>query len=236
MSRTLLFRVALVAGVLGAGAAVALQAPPATTVSPVGPVPPMPSVKPFPADADGLYKVDPVHSSVAFKIKHNDVAFVAGRFNEVSGEVALDQKDPAKSRIDILIPAGSVDTNNEARDRHLRTGDYFNVEKNPEIRFRSTSMKRVGNNRWEVAGEMEFMGLKKPFETAITLVGAAQDRRGGYRAGGSASFTISRKEFGMGSEGGGLGDAVFVEVNLEGVRQQADAGAAPRRPANSPAP
>jgi polyisoprenoid-binding protein YceI len=167
------------------------------------------------------YQVDAVHSFVVFNVKHMGVGYAWGRFNEMSGTIQLDTADPTKSSIALSIAAESIDTANDGRDKHLRGSDFFNVGQFPTITFTSTSVKKVEDDVFEVAGELELLGKKKPLSVQVELVGRGdKGPRGGFKAGFRTGFTIKRSDFGMkyGLDNGGLGDEVEVHVSLEGTK------------------
>jgi polyisoprenoid-binding protein YceI len=165
------------------------------------------------------YKADPVHSSVVFRIKHANSAYFWGRFNEPAGEFTLDQTDPAKSTFSVELQAAKVDTNNERRDNHLRSPDFFNAKQYPNISFKSTSVKKLEDNRLEVAGDLTLHGQTKPVTAIVELVGKGQFPPGTQRAGVEATLNVKMSEFGIKGMPGALGDEVRIIVGLEGVKQ-----------------
>jgi polyisoprenoid-binding protein YceI len=173
------------------------------------------------AMAADTYKVDPVHSSAEFRIKHMGVSTVAGRFNEIAGTVTLDAKDESKNAVQIEIQTKSVDTANEARDKHLRTADFFDVEKNPTMSFKSTSFKKKGASKYEVKGDFTLHGVTKPLTVEVEQVGTGKSKEGKDLAGFETSFTIKRSEFGMDKMLGTslIGDDVKITVSVETGKQ-----------------
>jgi len=153
--------------------------------------------------------VDPVHSSVVFRVKHKDVANFYGVFKSVSGTFNLDQTDLAKSTIDVSVDAASVDTRNGGRDNHAKSADFLSVKEFPAITFKSTSVKKTGDKTMDVTGDLTFRGVTKPVTAKVT-------QTDGAGKGLEAMFTIKRSEFGNTSEAGkGLSDAVDLIVSLE---------------------
>jgi polyisoprenoid-binding protein YceI len=173
------------------------------------------------AGAGGLetYKIDPIHSSNVFRIKHMNVTYFYGRFNAVAGTFAFDDADPTKCAFDVQIDAASVDTNNTDRDKHVKSAELFDVEKYPKITFKSTSVKKAGEQTYEVAGDLTFHGVTKPLTVKIQRTGAAPGMQGDYISGCETTFEIKRSEFGMTAAIGPLSDEVRLTVSLEGVRQ-----------------
>ena len=165
------------------------------------------------------YKVDPVHTSVWFRINHMNVANFYGRFNEASGTFTLNAGNLDANRLEISVKTASIDTNNADRDKHLRTPEYFDSDKFPTIEFRSSKFKKISDNKFEVAGELTLHGVTKPLSIALEKTGAGDDPWGNHRVGLETTFTIKRSEFGMTTMLGALGDDVRLTVAVEGIRQ-----------------
>jgi polyisoprenoid-binding protein YceI len=165
------------------------------------------------------YKVDPVHSSNWFAIKHLNVANFYGRFNEVDGTIVVSESDPAACLFDIQIKADSVDSHNPARDKHLKSADFFDVEKFPQITFKSSAVKKAGEQAYEVKGDLTLHGVTKPLTVKVERTGAGLGMKGEYRAGFETRFDIQRSDFGMTTMLNGLGDEVRLTVSIEAVRQ-----------------
>lgn len=173
-----------------------------------------------PAPAADTWKADPVHSSIVFRIKHLDVGYIYGRFNQYSGSFAFDERDPAACALNIEVQAGSVDTGNAVRDGHLKGPDFFNVKEFPKITFKSTSMKALPGDakNYEVTGDLTLHGVTKSVKVKLERIGTAKDMRGTLRTGFETTFTIKRSDYGMKYLVGALGDEVRVTVALEGIR------------------
>ncbi len=167
----------------------------------------------------GTYKVDPVHSSNVFRIKHLNVANFYGRFNEVEGTFVLDETDPAKCSFDVRLKSASIDTHNEDRDKDLRSEKFFDAEKNPQIAFKSTGVTRSADNQLAVTGDLTLHGVTKSIAVKVELTGAGPGMRGEFRAGFETTFTVRRSEFGMTALLNGLSDDVQITVSVEGVKQ-----------------
>lgn len=168
------------------------------------------------------YNVDGGHSVLVFAIKHLDVAPFFGRFNKVEGSYKLDSNDTKGSFVKISIPTESIDSNSDGRDRHLKSQDFFNVKQFPTMTFESSSVKALGGDRYEVAGELELLGKKRPVTIAVTHTGSGKvNDRFGHRSGFEASFKIKRSDFGMswGVAQKVLGDEVRIMAGIEGVPQ-----------------
>jgi polyisoprenoid-binding protein YceI len=166
------------------------------------------------------YRVDPVHSFVLFRVKHMNTAYAYGRFNSFSGTIVVNEQDPSKSSVEFEIDANSIDTGNSQRDDHLRSPDFFNVRQYPKITFKSTSIRRINANTFEVKGNLTMRGTTRPLTVRVTYVGKGRNPRGQEIIGFETTFTIKRSEFGV-SYGlnGGLSDEVRVTIAVEAVRQ-----------------
>lgn len=171
-----------------------------------------------------VYSVDPSHSCVGFKVRHL-ISRVSGSFAEFSGTVVGDPAKPEGASVSFAIKAASIDTQNADRDKHLRSADFFDVEKFPEITFKSTKITPRGKDQYDVAGEFTLHGVTKAIVLPVTLTGIAKDPWGSERAGFSLQFTLNRKEYGITynkvlDQGGMmLGDDVEVSIDLEAVRK-----------------
>lgn len=159
------------------------------------------------------YNVDPAHSFVTFEVGHLGVSTTAGRFNEFEGAFSL-ADDSKSGSAEFTIQAASVDTNHEARDKHLRSPDFLDVKQFPTITFKSTSF-----NGEELKGDLTIHGVTKPVSFEVEKVGEGNDPWGGYRAGFEASTTIKRSEFGVSYFIPGVTDETEIEVFIEGIRQ-----------------
>ncbi len=173
------------------------------------------------------FTVDPAHSEVSFQIRHL-VSQVRGRFNDFSGTIQLDTKNLAASSVDFHIKATSIDTNVADRDKHLRSADFFDVEKFPEISFKSESIAAAGKDKYNVTGTLTMHGVSKKVTLPVTYLGAIKDPfGGGSRAGFELETTLDRKDYGiiwnkaLDSGSVMLGDDVKVAINLETVRKDA---------------
>jgi polyisoprenoid-binding protein YceI len=174
---------------------------------------------PFQAIAADTYQVDSVHSYVLFRIKHFDVGYSYGRFNEPTGSFRYDETTPSNNSIELQVNAKDVDTNVAKRDNHLRSPDFFDVEKYPLIAFRSSSVKKLDNNSFQISGNLSLLGKTRPITVRVRQTGAGKDPFGNHRRGFETTFTIKRSDFGMDFMMGALSDEVDLTVSLEGIRQ-----------------
>ncbi len=176
---------------------------------------------PIPA---GEYKIDPAHSTIGFAVRHYEINWVDGRFKDFEGTVRYDDKDVTKSSVEFTAKATSIDTGVEARDKHLRTADFFEVEKYPTLSFKSTRVERKGKDAYVLHGDLTLKGVTKPVQLPFSVVGAVKDPRGNTRFGVAAQTKVNRRDFGINfggpMTGGGLsiGDEVNIELNLEVVQ------------------
>jgi polyisoprenoid-binding protein YceI len=169
------------------------------------------------AHAD-TFKIDPVHSSIAFSIKHLGVSDFYGRFNDLSGQVVFDDADPSKSSVEVSVPVESIDTKNEKRDQHLKSPDFFNAKQFPMIIFKSKSVEGSGET-YKVTGDLMLHGVTKPLTLEIERGPNGKGMEGEVRGGGRTDFKIKRSDFGMNFMPDALGDEVAIFLSFEGVKQ-----------------
>lgn len=172
-----------------------------------------------PATAAEVYKVDPVHSAITFRIKHLGISYVRGRFNHASGTITFDDKMPGKSSVKISVKVDDIDTFNSKRDKDLKSHNFFDAKKYPLISFKSETFEKIGDGTYEVGGQLNFHGVTRPLTVKVEYIGSGKDPWGGYRAGFETSFKVKRSDFGMTHMLGGVGDEVRLTVNIEGIRQ-----------------
>jgi polyisoprenoid-binding protein YceI len=164
--------------------------------------------------AADTYKVDPVHSTVIFRISHLGTSFVYGRFDDVAGTFTVDEKP----EFDFAVNVESVDTNQKARDTHLKSADFFSAKEFPTITFKSTAVSSTGDKKFDVTGDLTLHGVTKSITVPLEFVGAA-DTKMGSRAGYEGHFSIKRSDYGMLKYAGMVGDDVSLIVSFEGVKQ-----------------
>ena len=170
------------------------------------------------------YNVDKNHSEATFKIRHL-MSKVSGKFDDFAGSITTDGKDAAASSVQFTIKTASIDTANENRDKDLKSANFFEVEKYPEITFKSTSIKPTAKkNIYDVTGDLTMHGVTKKVTLPVEFLGFAKDPWGGDRAGFALSTTLNRKDYGINwnkaLDAGGylLGDDVDISVNIESVK------------------
>ena len=177
-----------------------------------------------PAAAQDTWSVDKAHSEVAFQIRHF-VTKVRGRFTDFSGTIVANAAKPEASSVEFAIKATSIDTDNEFRDKDLRSANFFDVEKFPEITFKSTKVAPAGKDRYTVTGLLTMHGVSKQIVLPVSYLGSmpTKDREGrdAAKGGFETSVTVNRKDFGItwnrALDTGGymLGDDVTIEINIE---------------------
>ena len=171
--------------------------------------------------AGSKYTVDPIHSSAVFKITHLNVSNFYGRFNEVTGRFTFDEKSGALGDLEIRIKTESIDTNGEARDRHLKSAEFFDVANHPFFTFKATNIKKKGKNRYAVRGDLTLKGETKSIQVKTAHTGNADcGPRFKYRAGFETVFTIKRSDFGVSALPEFLGDDVEMTISVEAVREE----------------
>lgn len=169
--------------------------------------------------AADTYAIDPVHTAAIFKVKHLGVSHTYGRFNDVAGTIVFDAANPAASKVEITIQAGSVDTFNQKRDGHLASPDFFDSKQFTTLSFVSTAFKKVDEQNYEVAGNFTLHGVTKPLTLTVVKVGEGKDPWGGYRIGFDAAFTIKRSDFGMTKMLEAVGDDVAITFATEAIKK-----------------
>jgi polyisoprenoid-binding protein YceI len=172
----------------------------------------------------GTWKADPVHSEIAFSVRHLMVAKVRGRFTSYDVTIVTSQ-DPLGSSVAATIDLASVDTGNELRDNNLRSADYLEVDKYPTMSYRSTGIRQTDDGL-VIDGELTLHGVTRQVPLAVEVNGFGPDPWGGQRAGFSATAQINRRDFGIGNiipmDGGGVavGDKVSISLEIEAVLQK----------------
>lgn len=171
------------------------------------------------------YKIDPAHSSAQFIVRHMMITNVRGGFRSVQGMIEYDSADPRQSRVDVVIDANSINTGDEQRDTHLKSGDFLDTAKYPAITFKSTKITPGGQGEWKIAGDLTIHGITKPVTlNAEGPTPEAKDPFGNTRIGASATAKIKRSDFGLtwnpAVETGGIlvGDDLKIELDISAIR------------------
>lgn len=181
----------------------------------------------YAAIPSGDYTFDTAHTRIGFSVRHLSIAWVTGRFKDFSGTLKFDDKDVTKSSVEFTAKVTSIDTEVEARDNHLRSADFFEVEKYPEMKFVSRRIEKKGK-RYIVHGDLTIKDVTKRISFPFTFTGAVPDPWGGTRFGISAKTTINRKDFnvnyGTAMPFGGfdVGNEVQISLDIEAVKAAAE--------------
>lgn len=178
------------------------------------------------------WQVDPAHTAAQFTVRHMMISNVKGEFGKVTGTAQYDAADPSKGSVDVTIDATSLTTRNDNRDKHLRSADFFDVEKYPTLTFKSTKVESAGSGKLKLTGDLTIHGTTK--QVTFNVDGPTppiKDQRGAQHMGASATTTINRKDFGLvwnrAMDGGGVvvSDEVTITIDAEFVKQPAKTAA-----------
>ena len=175
------------------------------------------------ADITGDYTLDLSHSRLGFTARHAMVTKVRGQFKDFAGTARVDTANPSSSSVNVAIVVASVDTGSADRDGHLKSGDFFDVESNPEITFTSTSVERDGSD-WNITGDLAIRGTTKSVTIPFEETGSAQDPFGNVRIGFEGRTTISRKDWDLtwnaALETGGVlvSDKIVLEFDISAIK------------------
>ena len=174
----------------------------------------------LPALAD-KYIIDTkgAHASINFSIQHLGYSYLTGRFNNFSGDFTYDPKDVAASTINVTIDTTSVDSNHAERDKHLRSGDFLNVEKFPKATFVSKKIVPDDGDEFDVVGDLTLNGVTKSITIEVDKVGEGKDPWGGYRVGFEGETEIALKDFNITKDLGPASQTVKLELHVEGIKQ-----------------
>jgi polyisoprenoid-binding protein YceI len=179
------------------------------------------------------WNIDASHSQVTFSIKHMMISTVRGRFDVLSGQLEIDEAHPENSWVEALVDAASINTHDEKRDGHLKSPDFFDVEKYPNITFKSTKVEATGDHEYRVTGNMTMHGVTKVETFTAEYSGIVpKDLFGMQRAGFNIKGAINRKDYGLNwnvaLETGGVlvSEKVNIEIDLAAVQQAPVAEAA----------
>ena len=173
------------------------------------------------------WEIDSSHSSIHFSVRHLVIAKVRGQFSRWTGTVTAPDGDFARASLDVVIDAASIDTGVADRDAHLRSADFFDVERFPEITFKAADVTRAASDRLRLEGALTIKGVTRDVVLDVESLGTAKDPWGNERAAFSATAAVDRKEFGLTwnqvLETGGVmvGDRIEITIDIEAVRQAA---------------
>jgi polyisoprenoid-binding protein YceI len=173
------------------------------------------------------WQIDIPHTQIEFAIKYMMFTTVRGRFNDFSGTLNINEADPTQSSAEGVIEVASIDTRDPHRDAHLRSADFFDVEKYPHIKVKTTRIEPAGEHQYKVAADVTIKEVTREIVFDVTTQDLGKDPWGGTRQGFSTAATINRKDFGLNwnvaLEAGGwlVGDQVKLDIELQAVKQPA---------------
>jgi polyisoprenoid-binding protein YceI len=170
------------------------------------------------AAATETYVADPAHSSVQFGVRHF-FSKVTGSFGKFEATIVVDRETMEKSSIKATVDVNSINTNEPKRDTHLKSADYFDAAKFPNMTFASTAWKKTGENEYDVTGDLSLHGVTKPVTLKVKSLGFGPGMKGVQLSGWEAKGTIKRSEFGITSGAPAVGDDVEIEINVEAKKQ-----------------
>ena len=172
----------------------------------------------------GTFVLDKSHTEVGFIARHLMVSKVRGRFTDFEGTIVV-ADDPSESSVEVIIQAASINTNDENRDKHVRTNDFLSTDEFPALTFRSTKVELSSGGDWKVNGDLTVRGVTRPIVLDVQFEGVIQDPWGNQRLGFAASGEIDRNDFGVSFnaalETGGfvVSPKIKLEIEAEAVRQ-----------------
>lgn len=170
----------------------------------------------------GRWSIDPIHTSIVVTARHFGLASIRGRFNEFSGEIQI-AAPIERSTVSTEIKSASIDTGNSMRDNHLRSADFLDVEQFPTISYRSSGLRSLDSERWQVEGELTLNGVTKPVPLQLSYLGTGPDQWGGTRAAFHASTDLRRDDFSINYSEvvragiAAVGTTLRVEIDVEAV-------------------
>jgi polyisoprenoid-binding protein YceI len=174
------------------------------------------------AEAADKFVIDPVHTNILFIANHLGYSRMIGQFQEFAGEFTFDDQAVENSAVNVTIQTASVDTDEQARDDHLRSPDFFNAAEFPEMTFASTTVERTGDKTGRITGDLTLLGVTKPVTLDVTFNQKAPHPLPQYSgvevAGFSATTTIKRSEFGMSTFVPAIGDEIEIILEVEGTQ------------------
>lgn len=164
--------------------------------------------------AQTTWKVDPFHSSINFTIKHSGISFVPGKFEKFDGSMVASKADFTDAKINFTVDVKSINTSVEPRDNHLRSADFFEVEKYPSMTFVGTSFKKIKGNNYELKGNMTIKNVTKPVTLSVVYGGTTKDQQGNEKIGFSAFLNLNRLDYNVNYDPTGMGIAKDVDIKI----------------------
>ncbi|MCO0599222.1 YceI family protein [Peribacillus butanolivorans] len=171
------------------------------------------------------WAIDPTHSAIEFSVKHMMIAKVKGSFNKFEANISANPSDLTTAEIDFTVDVASIDTRNADRDNHLRSADFFDVEKNPTLTFKSMKIVKTGDDEYDVTGDVTLNGFTNEETFAITFEGQGKDPWGNEKAGFSGKGKVKRSDYGLtynaALETGGvlIGDQITLTIEIEAAKE-----------------
>jgi polyisoprenoid-binding protein YceI len=177
-------------------------------------------LSPFTNAADYVIDTKGAHASINFKIKHLGYSWLTGRFDRFDGKFNYDAADVTDSKISVNVDTSSVNTNHAERNKHLKSGDFLEVNKFANAKFESTKVVDKGNGKLAIEGTLSLHGVSKNITIDAVKVGEGKDPWGGYRVGFTGTTTLTLKDFGINYNLGPASTEVILELNIEGIKQK----------------
>lgn len=174
------------------------------------------------------WQIDPAHTNVTVAVKHMAISTVRGRFTSgAEGTIEYDPQAPDRTHVELWIKAASIDTGDAKRDGHLRSPDFLDAQKYPEITFKSTKIERKGNNDWLARGDLTIRDVTKPVDVKVETLGVVEDPYVKQRVGFDATARFDRREWGLVwnmpvPSGLLVGEQVKVEFSVEAIPEQTE--------------
>lgn len=171
-----------------------------------------------------LWKIDQTHSEVQFKVKHLVISTVTGSFGSFDGKIEADGEDFRNAKATFAADVDSISTNNADRDQHLKSDDFFNAEKFPQLTFESTGFEKVGDDKYKVTGDLTIRDVTRQIELDVVHGGTVGDPYGNTKAGFEVTGSINRKEFGLSwnavTEAGNVvvADKIRLQLNVQFIQ------------------
>lgn len=171
-----------------------------------------------------LWSIDPTHSEVQFKVKHLVISTVTGSFGSYDGQIKADGDNFENAKATFTADIDNISTNNEDRDQHLKSDDFFNAEEYPQLKFESTNFEKVGESEYKVTGDLTIRDVTREIELDVVHGGTVGDPYGNTKAGFEVTGTINRKEFGLTwdavTEAGNVvvGDKIKLQLNVQFIQ------------------
>jgi polyisoprenoid-binding protein YceI len=165
------------------------------------------------------FNIDPVHSTTIFRIHHLNAGYVWGFISGPTGTFDYDASDPTKLAFDVTVNVDNMDTSNKMRDNDIKGPDWLDAKQFPTMSFKSSAVKKTGDNSYDVTGDFTLHGVTKSITVSMEMTGVGAGMRGETRTGFETTFTIHRSDYDMSAMQGAVGDDVRIIVGLEGVKQ-----------------